>query len=247
MDQLRNHADRRLTIGCTYCWGENETRDHVPSKVLLDAPFPENLPVVYSCRKCNNGFSVDEEYFACLIEAAIASSTEPDEIRRKPIGKIFREKPALRARIDKSREIRDGIIHFVTEDERFARVILKLAQGHASFDLSQPLRGDPKSIRWLPLVLMPESERESFESPSIIESLGEVGSRGMQRLYVTQLILRSPAGEEKSINLIVNDWVDVQKDFYRYLAIDNGDEVVVRMVVREFLACEVIWNSSKEL
>jgi hypothetical protein len=64
MDQLRDHADNRLINGCIYCGGPEETRDHVPSRVFLDSPPPENLPVVWACASCNQGFSLDEAYLA---------------------------------------------------------------------------------------------------------------------------------------------------------------------------------------
>lgn len=68
MKQIKTFSDLRLNTQCAYCGEYPETRDHVPSKIILENPFPENLPVVPSCLKCNNGFSLDEEYFACLIE-----------------------------------------------------------------------------------------------------------------------------------------------------------------------------------
>lgn len=82
MDQLKDYADDRLISGCTYCDGLAETRDHVPSRVLLDSPLPENLPVVGACWACNNGFSKDEEYFVCLLAAFELSQP----CRREPSG-----------------------------------------------------------------------------------------------------------------------------------------------------------------
>jgi hypothetical protein len=43
MEQLKSYADNRLVNGCVYCGGPEETRDHVPSRVFLDPPYPENL------------------------------------------------------------------------------------------------------------------------------------------------------------------------------------------------------------
>ena len=80
MKQIKKYSDLRLYGYCTYCGGEPETRDHVPSKILLDKPFPENLPVVPSCDKCNHDFSKDEEYFACLIECTLRGTTEPEKL-----------------------------------------------------------------------------------------------------------------------------------------------------------------------
>ena len=62
VDQLRNFADSRLIAGCVYCAGVNDTRDHVPSRVFLDSPLPENLPVVPACRACNLTKRIGEYY-----------------------------------------------------------------------------------------------------------------------------------------------------------------------------------------
>lgn len=64
MDQLKNFGDERNTGFCVHCRGPAEY--HAPSKVFLDAPYPENLPVHESCLRCNVGFSQDEEYLACF-------------------------------------------------------------------------------------------------------------------------------------------------------------------------------------
>lgn len=49
---------------CTYC-GEVAlvTRDHIPPESLFPKPRPSNLVTAPSCRKCNNGASMDDEYF----------------------------------------------------------------------------------------------------------------------------------------------------------------------------------------
>src|SRR5689334_904074 len=107
MEQLKNYADDRLINGCIYCGDREETRDHVPSRVFLDAPLPENLPVVGACLACNNGFSRDEEYLACLIESAIVGSTDPDHMRRPGVASILRRAPALRARIEAAKSIKE--------------------------------------------------------------------------------------------------------------------------------------------
>jgi hypothetical protein len=108
MDQLRSFTDNRLINGCIYCGGPEETRDHVPSCVFLDHPLPENLPIVGACRSCNNGFSLDEEYVACLIESAVAGLTDPEIIRRPGVANILRRTPGLRARIEAAKCIVDG-------------------------------------------------------------------------------------------------------------------------------------------
>lgn len=242
MDQLKDLADDRLVNGCIYCGGPEETRDHVPSRVFLDSPLPENLPIVRACSSCNNGFSKDEEYFACLIEAVIAGSTEPDHIGRPSIAHILRRAPALRAKLEAAKETMGGETRFNVEPDRLRNVLLKLARGHIAFELSQIRRDEPSSIWWSVLPLMTEVERDSFDTAHVIEMFGEVGARAMQRLLVTEVSLASTNDDTIKLNLVVNDWVDVQEGRYRYLAIDDGYGITIKIVIAEYLACEVRWT-----
>ena len=123
--------------------------------------------------------------------------------------------------------------------------MLKLARGHAAFELSQPRREEPDHFWCGPLVTMSPEEREVFDAPHVQQMFGEIGSRGLQRLLVTQISqisLKSLTGEESQSRLLLNDWVDVQEGYYRYLAIDDVGGIVVRIVVAEYLACEVVWR-----
>ena len=143
MDPLTDFADNRLINGCIYCEGSAETRDQVPSRLLLEPPYPENLPIVGSCNSCNQAFSKDEQYLVCLLEAALVGSTDPDKIRRPSVAQTLRRSPALQARIESSKIQIDGRTEFIVEEERIKNVMLKLARGHAAFELSQLCREEP--------------------------------------------------------------------------------------------------------
>jgi hypothetical protein len=211
--------------------------------VFLDSPLPENLPVVGACSSCNNGFSQDEAYLACLIESVIAGSPDPARIRRPRVANILRRTPALRAKIEAARTIKDGRTVFNIESDRSRNVLLKLARGHAAFELSQVCREEPAALWWRPLPLMTEEERDSFDAVHVAKIFGEVGSRGLQRLLVTQVRLEPiDGGESKTSNLLFIDWVNVQEDRYRYLAIDDEDGITIKIIIAEYLACEVRWT-----
>jgi len=77
--------DERLTAEmCVYCGGaEPSTRDHVPPKVFLDEPYPPGLPVVGACEGCNLGFSLDEQYLACLIGCVMCGAAANSIVRGK--------------------------------------------------------------------------------------------------------------------------------------------------------------------
>lgn len=242
MNQLNNLADNRLINGCIYCGGVAETRDHVPSRILIDRPYPENLPVVGSCKSCNQGFSLDEEYLVCLIESTIAGTTNPDKLRRPAVGRIMRNSPALQARIQGARREYEDRVEFAVEEERIQNVMLKLARGHAAFELSQLCKREPDHIWCGPLHLLPQKQREAFDAVHFQQMVGEIGSRGLQRMIVAQIDLQPVGGGKKMASqMLINDWVDVQDGNYRYIAIDDVGGVVIRIVISEYLACEVCW------
>ena len=243
MDYLNDLADDRLLNGCVYCFGGlEETRDHVPSRILLDSPFPTNLPVVPACHKCNAGFSLDEEYVAALLSCVLTGSTEPSKIQHERVARSLERNPALRARLESSKREENGRIIFAVEEDRVRNVICKLAKGHAAYELSTPYRAAPDQIACRPIPEMTNDEWDNFDAAHVDGVINEIGSRNSQRLLVTQFLLEAGKGEPLSMNLLVNDWVEVQNGRYRYQAIDGPEIVRIKMVLAEYLACEVIWN-----
>ncbi|WP_148639428.1 hypothetical protein [Aquimarina longa] len=154
----------------------------------------------------------------------------------------MKKTPALRQRIENSRRKIDGQIVFEPEIERVNNVMLKLARGHASYELSQPCRSDPDHFWCGPLLTLPKEDQETFNSVHFQQNFGEVGSRNMQRLLVTQMIVKSEDGKEKNISMVINDWIDVQDDLYRFIAIDDMGMLIIRIVIAEYFACEVAWE-----
>ena len=225
-----DYADERLRAmkltRCTYCGGENETRDHVPSRVLLDEPFPYDLPVVGACFNCNNGFSSDEEYVACLIECATVGSTDPDKVTRPKVARILREKLGLRRLIEASHREEDGGHLWVPDAPRVRTVIRKLGLGHALFELYE-WPGEPQSIWSRPFPAMSEEEISDFEENQTSGLYPEIGSQGFSRMMEDAL----GSG---------NGWVLVQEGRYRFRA-TVGDRTVVRVVIGEYLAAELTW------
>ena len=183
MDQLQSYADARLIAGCVYCGGTTESRDHVPSRVLLDEPYPENLPVVPACEVCNRGYSLDEQYFACLAKCARTGSIEA--VQRPKIVRILRENPALAERISLARSISgEKDVSFSVELARARSVVLKLARGHAAYEASETVRHEPSHILITPLTALEPAARKHFETIPASAIWPEVGSRAMQRLIV---------------------------------------------------------------
>jgi len=83
MDPRQLFIDERHTGMCVYCGTHPDTRDHFPSKVLLDEPYPPELPVVRACEKCNASFSLDEQYLACFLDCVIRGGAEASHYQRR--------------------------------------------------------------------------------------------------------------------------------------------------------------------
>jgi hypothetical protein len=231
MRQIPDYSDERYHGYCVLCGSGDGTRDHTPSRVFLDKPYPENLPVVIACRECNNSHSLDEEYLACLIECTIAGETAHDSIQRTKIKSILAAKKSLRILLDRCKSIGpDGVTRWLPDDERVRRVVVKLARGHVSYELGITHTEEPSTCCYVPLIELDTKARTQFES---LAGLGpkawpEIGSRSF-----TRAILGPDLSED--------GWIVVQPERYRYAVFqDAGD--TVRIVVAEYLACEVIWE-----
>lgn len=229
MIQVKPFNDERLDSFCIYCGESPETCDHIPSKIFLDEPFPDNLPVVSCCLKCNQGFSLDEEYVACLIECTLNGTTEIENLKREKIRRILSRKEFLRQRLSKAHIEIDGNKFFKFEEERLNNVILKLARGHAKYELSETKLETPLSYWVKPILTMSEEEFDIFFSSTIANKLPEVGSRAMQKLLTDG-------------NNFYTYWTNVQTDNYMYFVSVDLENICVKLVIWGYLAAEIIWD-----
>ncbi len=220
-------SDLRLDLVCTYC-GVNapDTRDHVPSRILLDEPFPDNLPVVPCCDCCNQSFSLDEEYLACLLECVICGSTEIEKLQRNKIKRILIQKESLRQRIDGDKFEENEQFHFRVDVKRLENVALKLAKGHAKFENSEVIFDEPIYFSARPLHTMSEEEEKAFFTIEAMTKFPEVGSRAF-----ISIVEGKPT----------HHWIDVQENIYRY-STQGNDRVSVKILLWNYLAIEAIWD-----
>jgi len=157
-------VDERLKGSCVYCGGPPETVDHVPSRVFLDDPLPENLPVVEACRECNGGFSLDEEYLACLLECVMTGTTDIEGLAREKVRRSLSRNPRLTAQLEACRWDDDtGRPWWKPDEARVRNVVIKLAKGHAAYELSETWRDEPDVCSVRAIVAMSEAERQEFE------------------------------------------------------------------------------------
>lgn len=239
MDYINEFVDERQKSWCIHCgaWvGDVETnRDHVPSKVLLRKPYPENLPVVETCVGCNSGFSADEEYCYLFLHCVLTGSTEPEQHADKKTARALRHQKKLRARIERSKtEYRtiSGETRLVwkPEIERLERVAVKNARGHVFYEYGEPMLAEPDHAWNLPLVSMTAAEREEFENAGTAgepAAWPEFGSRMMTRVFTGQDMR--------------DGWVIVQDGVYRF-RVQQSRGMLVRSVLFEYLATQVRWS-----
>ena len=239
---LKDYSDRRLKNACAQCGTgirkDNKSRDHVPSKCLLrasegaaDDEYPSNLPVAFTCRDCNQQFARDEQYLCVFLNCVLAGSTDPEDHDEQGVQGVLEQHEGLRARIEASKrsETRDGevLLTWIPELERVHRVVVKNARGHAFYEFGQPVLEEPEHVWAMPLARMTETGRLNLETGSPgLAGWPEVGSRMMERL-ATGLNMR-------------DGWVVVQPSVYRY-RVEHDDGLVVRTILREYLATEVYW------
>ena len=236
MKQINHYSDQLSSMHRIPCAETSHTgrysRDHIPSKSLLNPPYPENLMQVGMCQECNSGFSKDEEYFAAFLASVMSGSTEPDSQRFPTASRILARNPRLRSRIDAARHS-DAIpgegtaVTWTPELERIERVIVKNARGHVLFELGQVIEALPIHVDILPLERLSPQQRREFEYVGGTSGWPEVNSRLMLRLLET-----GEVGE--------GGWIQVQDGVYRY-AVDETPRV--RMVLREYLLADVAWDT----
>jgi len=234
--QINDFTDERYKGFCLHCGASLKsaggTRDHVPSKVLLDRPLPSNVHTVEVCRSCNNGFSADEEYFAAFLGATMAGGVVPvpemiESARRALEGNV--KLAAEIGRSARSYEDEDGIrrLTWLPDRKRIEKIVVKNARGHAFYELGQPCYGEPDLVILQPLVTAPEEWLAEFLQADHGNAWPEVGSRLLQRLY---------SGEDMAAG-----WIVVQPGVYVFTVLED-DGIVVRSIIREYLLTEVRWS-----
>lgn len=219
---------------CIYCAENANSREHLPSKIFLDEPFPDELSIVPSCKSCNNSFSKDEIYLACLIDFIKLKIYEYDEFPREKIRKAFSKRPSALEKFEKSLlSDQDENVFLNLDTDKVLNIILKLAIGHASYSLSSILLGKPNTLHFKFIFEMTKYEIDNFNSNAIVDKVPELGSREGQFIEI------DGNGE------CVSTWNIVQEGQYRYLAFIAGlNSISVRIVIGEFLYAEVIWENN---
>ena len=228
MKNFSAYPDERLEIKgkCLYC-GKTcmVTKEHVPSKIFLDKPYPKDITTVYACEECNKSFALHEEYMAAIIECAICGSTDAKKLKREKIIKTLGHSEKLRKSLRNSKRKTEEGIFWHPELKRISIVVEKIARGHLYHELNLTDETLPHIETFL-LDELNETERKQFEIPQ----------RHLWPEVASRLLRRCVEGDEN----MEGDWIVVQKKRYRYTVTQEFyDEV--RMVFSEYLGCRVAW------
>lgn len=114
---------------------------------------------------------------------------------------------------------------FEPDVSRLKNVVVRLARGHAAFELHSAEYDDPVEVGVCPIGLLDEEALKLFETPPSVSLYPEVGSRAMLRMFEHGVF--SP------------NWIVVQPGRYRFL-VSPSPPIMVRIVIGEYLACEVV-------
>ena len=227
MQRYKLFHDERLGRTCFHCGRDPETVDHVPPKVFLDKPYPEDLITVPSCGRCNSVSSDDEQYVASLIEVVVCGTTDPRQLKRRKIAKTLEHAPALRERLRQASTVKNGG-HFVRpEQERVDLVLEKIARGLWRFETAEDTADLNATVYCDVAPLMDERGIMAFfASDSGLSVWGEIGSRGF---------IRSCLGDYESV--YGPGWEDVQVGRFSFSVDSGGDRV--RMIFSDYLFATV--------
>lgn len=244
-DNRKRHRivfERDSNMGCVFCWQKADTREHIPAKVFLIAPYPTNLQVIPSCEKCNNSYSKDELYSALLLELLKEKYVENYIISENSLQRLEKYKEGNEAKVKVEELIQSDSVF---NDSRLEHVIEKFAICHAVHDFSGDFNIKSKrSIRYKILPDMTSEEIDAMDQIEPLEILPEVGSIGYENIFVLDYKVQSESGEIYSIPVgIFANWNDVQENNYRYICFIERGRINVKLVIGEFLFAHIIFGN----
>ena len=122
------------------------TKDHIPPKGFFEQPLPSNLITVPACKKCNNGFSKDEEWFRNHILAMSFSDRGRRLWTNKAI-KALNRKSAMKFEMRNNIVKRsDGLSEIKFSQQRANPIVQKIVHGLFYHHFKQAM---PNNLKWV--------------------------------------------------------------------------------------------------
>lgn len=224
------YQDNRIAQYCIYC-GEtkNNSKDHVPSKCLIDKPYPENLPTVACCPECNNSFSKIEEYTSCLLEMI-------KKLKLQNYDYKIRDKiqTSLEFNTKLQYQIKEEIKNSTFNKTRIFNFLSKQAKGHIFYHFSIFKWNETPKIEIYTVLDLTDSEIKTFLNTPEREKIGELGSRDC---YDVLMVEDHDGNMIKSFYL----WNTVQEEQYEYLTYLERNQIVVKIIIGGFFLCKITY------
>lgn len=133
---------------CIFCLDIADTREHIIPRCFLNEPYPDNLPTLPSCRKCNNSFSLDEEYVMYLIDYLKSIEVNDGEFTRLKAEKAFKHNGKLEDRMIESLEVLDDGVCFNVEMDRVERIAKKISMCLLVNKFGKTIKWDQIKVRY---------------------------------------------------------------------------------------------------
>ena len=137
-----------LERNCIFCSNPADTREHIIPRCFLNKPYPNNLPTLLSCRKCNSSFSLDEEYVMYLIDYLKSIEVNDGEFTRQKAEKAFEHNGKLEDRMIESLEVLDNGVCFNVENDRVERIAKKISMCLLANKFSKTINWDQIIVRY---------------------------------------------------------------------------------------------------
>ena len=228
--------NKRHKSFCIYCGAVADTREHVPSKVFLDDPLPNDVyAIAPACVKCNTGYSLDELYVASLVNMVFCALNTGAPIREK-IKSSFEHDRKFETTMYDSVSQTNGNICIEYSPERMERILTKLALGHfaSKLDVVYDRNKHDLVCQFRFKSELTFDEMNAFEELPVVNKVSEVGADYIQDILVLVDIV---TGEQTPIS----PWHEIQKNNYRFLAYVCDDfSYLIRIVIMEILYAEII-------
>ena len=227
--------NKRHESFCVYCGKNADTREHIPPKVFLDETLDSDYQIVPACFSCNNGFSEDELYIACLISKIWIAFNKGGNEREKVVAALKHDEKLGRELQEKVRVDGEKVC-VILDTKRIRRILLKLALCHMvnRHDNLFEMSDERIIINFCLKQDMTDEEIKKFESWPEINIVPESCFD-----YMEDLLVFEPVGG--GVSKTVCPWKTIQESNYRYLTYIADDHTSrVRIVIMETLCCEVI-------
>lgn len=228
--------NKRFDSICIYCrTNVANSREHLPSRIFLDTPYPEGYSIVPACEECNGGFSPGEVYVSSFIDKlrnALSNNRIP--LREKTISAINHDKDLARI-INEQIQTENEKIIVNYEPELFSKILIKLAKGHLCQAQDKVFESDC-SVE-CNFKLKPDLSKDElyhFEELPLVDKASECGSDFTHSLLIVEGI-----GLPSQIFV---PWNEVQDGNYRCLTYFEHDNYVARIVICETLFAEVLFS-----